>query len=887
MADTILESCLSCSSDKVQVELDYFRQEFNALLALLPDDSAKIRANSSTIMDMLQTHTDEMTAICSCLMAQHNELGRREQLLAAVNFMAAKLITDTDWQEHISSILARLGKAAEVDRVYIFQDYYDAEGKLCTRQKEKWVAETLSDEHNHSHLRTQPYKEAGFGRWIQMLKTGRPVFGNIDTFPLSEQSVLKRQNIKSLLVMPIEHQNRSWGFIGFDNCRSQKQWETVELDTLRTAANILGSAINQQRTKDELLEKERTYKLIMDASKDGCWIVDDQLQTLEVNSALSEMIQRDKGEIEKACLRDFIHPDSRQEVERVVSGDATPGEEIDIKLASDNHILPATIHISRLEGHRQEKSKTFIFVRDQTDLQKMTEMNAALVESNDRLHGITDLARDAIILLDIRGHIYFWNPAATQIFGYSADEVMGEDLHRIFCMEREYQVFKKDFHHFLSPSTTQGTSAHVREFKVFRKDGTHVWVEVSFAASKHSAERIIVGVCRDISERRQAQLALEKSEKKYMYLANKFSAVLDAIPDGLIELTSCKKVRWANKAAQTMFGLGKDTPILTCPCFFDNKTKTSGCIAMTTFKTGEKQQVQTVTDDGRTFAQRSFPLYDEEGNIDSVVVSISDISLQLQLEATAARTAHLTSLGILAAGVAHEINNPNNFIMLNAPLIAEACHDAIPMLDSFYQEHGEFYLGGLPYSEFREKGPLLHQGILDGSHRIAAIVSHLKEFSSQDKQSAFVPMEINDLVARGVQLVRNQIRKSTSALQLDLAKQLPTVKGNPGQIEQIIINLLMNAAESLPGTTAAIVLSTAFDSKKKMVLIKISDEGCGIAPDDLKKITQPFFTTKLENGGSGLGLSVSQSLVAQHGGVLDIQSQPGKGTTVIVSLPTC
>lgn len=239
----------------------------------------------------------------------------------------------------------------------------------------------------------------------------------------------------------------------------------------------------------------------------------------------------------------------------------------------------------------------------------------------------------------------------------------------------------------------------------------------------------------------------------------------------------------------------------------------------------------------------------------------------------------------MAAGVAHEINNPNNFIMLNTSVVAEACQDATPLFESYYREHGEFYLGGLPYSEYREKKALLYQGIMDGSRRIEAIVSHLKDFASQDKQTSFISMQVNDIVEQGVQLIRSQIRKFTNSLQVDLAKQLPLVQGNPGQIEQVIINLLMNAAESLPDQTAAIVLSTSFDSEKKMVLIRVLDEGCGVASENIKSILQPFYTTKQESGGTGLGLSVSQSLLTQHGGILVIQSQPGKGTIATASLP--
>lgn len=887
MAETILQSYVSGRTKQIQSELDCFHREFIELLALLPGDNAAILDKNSLLINMLQAHSDEITTINSCLLEQHNELERRELLLAAVNFMAAKLIGDADWQQDLHVILSRIGKAAQVDRVYIFQDYSDPCGNLCTRKIEEWTAEDTKNQKGTSPLRTQSYQKAGFERWVKLLKADSPIFGHINTFPLSEQRILKKQHISSLLVMPIRSQEKNWGFIGFDSCRKLKEWATVELDVLRTAAHMLGSAISRQRTRDELQEKDQTYRLIMDASKDGCWIVDDQLQTIEVNAALATMIQRDKGDMKNTSLRDFIHPDFQQEAKRILSGKALPGEEINIQLICAQHTLPATVHVSRLESSNQERSKTFLFLRDQSNHNKQAAMNAALVESNERLHGITNLATDAILLLDSRGQIYFWNPAATRIFGYSVEEVIGQDLHSIFCSDTQYQSFQKRWHLFFSSAALQENSSNIREFEVRHKDGSYVWVEISFSASTHSTEPVIVGVCRDITARRNAQQALEKSEQKYIALTNKFIAVLDAIPDGLMEFNRDRRVTWSNKGARTLFNMGNDIQLseCPCPCLRGNVQNDPDCIVTATFKTREQQQTQIIMEDGRIFDHRSYLICDHEGNIDSVVVAMRDVSQQLRLEATAARTAHLASLGIMAAGVAHEINNPNNFIMLNTPLIGEACHDAIPILDSFYKEHGEFYLGGLPYSEFREKEALLHQGILDGSRRIAAIVSHLKEFASQDKQNSFVPMQVNDLAERSVLLVRSQIRKFTSALQMDLSKQLPSVLGNPGQIEQVIINLLMNAAESLPGSTAAIVLSTSLDTEKTIVLIRVCDEGCGIAPEEINKLTKPFYTSKLESGGTGLGLFISQSLVAQHGGMLEIQSHPGEGTTVTVGLP--
>lgn len=246
----------------------------------------------------------------------------------------------------------------------------------------------------------------------------------------------------------------------------------------------------------------------------------------------------------------------------------------------------------------------------------------------------------------------------------------------------------------------------------------------------------------------------------------------------------------------------------------------------------------------------------------------------------------MASLGILVAGVAHEINNPNGLILLNMPIIKEVYQDAEDVLEKRYREQGDFILGGLSYSRMRNEVPHLLEEMQEGANRIKRIVEELKDFARQDSVAAIDTVDFNEIVKTAVRLVDSSIRASTNHFEASYASSLPTIQGNTQRIEQVVINLLLNACQSLPNSEHGITLTTFLDQVTCEVVLLVIDQGVGIAPEHIPHLTDPFFTTKREIGGTGLGLSVSASIVKEHGGSLEFESSPGIGTTVTLKIPS-
>ena len=245
----------------------------------------------------------------------------------------------------------------------------------------------------------------------------------------------------------------------------------------------------------------------------------------------------------------------------------------------------------------------------------------------------------------------------------------------------------------------------------------------------------------------------------------------------------------------------------------------------------------------------------------------------------------MASLGILVAGVAHEINNPNGLILLNMPIIREVYQDAEEVLEAHYQSQGDFTLGGLPYSRMREEVPHLLGEMQEGANRIKRIVEELKDFARQDTSAATEVVDFNGVVQAAVRLVDSSLRSSTTHFEARYSPALPPILGNAQRIEQVVVNLILNACQALPDREQGIFLTTSHDQASDAVVLTLVDEGLGIAPEHIAHLTDPFFTTKRESGGTGLGLSVSATIVKEHNGVLTFDSTPGRGTTVTLTIP--
>jgi PAS domain S-box-containing protein len=396
----------------------------------------------------------------------------------------------------------------------------------------------------------------------------------------------------------------------------------------------------------------------------------------------------------------------------------------------------------------------------------------------------------------------------------------------------------------------------------------------------------------EITERKRAEEALHESEAKYRN-------ILDSIEDGYYEVDLAGNLKFFNDALCEILGYPRDQLM-----GMNNRQYTSPETANKMY-----QSFNEVYRTGKASKAMGWEAIQKDGSIRHLETSITlmcdadgrpvgfrgiarDITEKMQVETQAKLHQHqlmhaskMVALGTLVSGVAHEINNPNNFIMLNAPLLLDSWNDIRPILDKYYHDNGDFVVGGMRYSELSENLPKLFSGILDGSKRIKQIVDNLKDYIRKDTSDLSQDVDINAVLRSAVSLLSNMIKKSTQHFSIDYGKSLPALKGNFQQLEQVVINLIQNACQALPDTGKGISVSTSFDGERRHIVVKVRDEGLGIPSNDLPFVTDPFFTTKGDSGGVGLGLSISSQIVKQHGGNMAFISETGIGTKVEVVLP--
>jgi two-component system NtrC family sensor kinase len=262
--------------------------------------------------------------------------------------------------------------------------------------------------------------------------------------------------------------------------------------------------------------------------------------------------------------------------------------------------------------------------------------------------------------------------------------------------------------------------------------------------------------------------------------------------------------------------------------------------------------------EGRFVPIRGIRSHDEIGRL---AVAFNHMAERIERhQAELVRAGKLASLGTLTSGVAHELNNPLN----NISMIAQT-----------FVEH---------YHTLTEDERLEYMNEVDRQcERSRQIVGNLLDFS-RVRGSERSPGDVNRLLGRSLKLVRNQLDLGNITAVLEAADDLPPVRMSQHQIEQVLVNIFTNAVKAMPrGGTLRVGSGLSDDGTQ--VTITVTDTGVGIPPEILPRIFDPFFTTSEVGGGTGLGLSVSYGIIKDHGGSIDVTSQPGEGSSFVISLP--
>lgn len=500
-----------------------------------------------------------------------------------------------------------------------------------------------------------------------------------------------------------------------------------------------------------------------------------------------------------------------------------------------------------------------------TEITARKEMEEKLGKSESLMRAITDSARDAILMMDAGGRISFWNPAAEHIFGYTREEAIGRELHRFLAPERFLKMYTAVFERFRS--TGQGRAAgRTVELQALRNNGEEFPIELSLSAIKLEDGWHSVGIIRDITERRRAEEDLRASEKKYRSVIENIQDVFyrsDA--SGLLLMGSPSGARmFGYDSADEMIGLLLDDfwvdPAGRLQLIDQIKAKGS----VKDFEAVLKKK------DGTTFnaSLTTQFYYDDDGNFLGTEGIIRDITDRKLLETQLLQAHKMEAIGTLAGGIAHDFNNLLMGIQGYASLMLYGMDPADPHF---------------------QKLKNIEEIVSKGSDLTGQLLGFAQGGKYEVKSA-----DINGLIARTADMF-GRTRKEI-VMHRDLARNLPDVEIDQGQIEQVFVNLYLNAWQAMPGggdiylKTEIVLLEKAHTMRYsampgKYVKVTVSDTGVGMDDTTQKRIFEPFFTTKEMGRGSGLGLASAYGVIKNHGGIIEVSSERGRGTTFTIYLP--
>jgi PAS domain S-box-containing protein len=510
----------------------------------------------------------------------------------------------------------------------------------------------------------------------------------------------------------------------------------------------------------------------------------------------------------------------------------------------DGYNFDAEINTTAIRDKTGQVKGLIFSIRDIT-AQKIAE--TVLRESEEKYRIIFESANEVMILLDDEGKIIDLNPRIRDVGGYDREELLGKKITlttKIFT-KKSQTIIQANFLKRMS-----GTNIPTYEVEMYKKNGEIATVEVNAKPVKRSGK--IIGdmvVLRDVSERR-------KTESQLMEQKALTDRILASSPNAVAVIGQDRRLITANRAFELLFQLGKGTG--------------EGLdIGLLTQVPELVEAISRVIANGQSITAIEFGIsYDitestmladivNMGNSE-VLLTIRDITGTVERQEKLYLTDRLTSVGEMASGVAHELNNPLTSIIGLSNLLTE---EQLP--DNVREDIGLISVE---------------------AHRASRIVKNLLTFARRHETERRL-VKIEQIIDDVLKLRAYENKVNNIEIKTNIPNDLPQIMADYFQIQQVFLNIILNAEQAMKESHGSGTLIISAEKTGKSVKVSFTDDGPGITKENLKHIFDPFFTTKMVGKGTGLGLSICYGIITDHNGKIQVDSRCGRGTTFIIELP--
>lgn len=604
--------------------------------------------------------------------------------------------------------------------------------------------------------------------------------------------------------------------------------------------------------EEKLSSKEERYETALNSIGDGMIVTNTQDLITDINPVAERLTGWPKAEALGKSIRDIFRVIQSTDARFLVSRDGSQ--------------LPVSDNISPIRRRPDGEIMGRILVF--SDISKEYTQRKRIYETQKTMVAITDTAPDAIILMDAEGRISSWNIKATEIFGYTRAEAIGKNLHQLLAPDRFLPMQEKNMKQF-QESGTGAAIGKTLQLSAKHRDGREFPIELSLSSIKLQGKWNGIGIVRDITEKCIIEKKLEEDLRFR-------STLLNVVPIPVFVKDRDGRYLSCNKAFEKFMGKTEEELL--------EKTFSESWLSDVPINYSEKDKELLSTGVSQAFDSvftmpngeiREITLHkdiinDTQGNIVGIVGAIVDMTEErksnrerTRIHAQLIHSEKLASIGTLAAGVAHEINNPLTIIKGNTTFIRDTAGNCPQCIE--------------------------HQKILDkldtAVDRVAAIVNSLRTFARADGD-VIENVDLHKVIQDTLGLCEVIYRKANVMIELDLKCTRSMVRGNTGKFHQILLNLLSNSKDATEGREGGGIIRISTRNEGSYAVLQVTDNGCGIDKKNMKYIFDPFFTTKPQGKGTGLGLSITHSIIESFGGTIDIDSKPGSGTTVTIRFPS-
>jgi PAS domain S-box-containing protein len=587
----------------------------------------------------------------------------------------------------------------------------------------------------------------------------------------------------------------------------------------------------------------------------------DRFVLMDANAVAAAMVLEGRSGWVGMPLEELWPPRMVQETKPALLETARMGTpyESEVVLRGEDGIR----HALRMHGFAIPEGRVVIAFEEIAEQRRAEE---SLARSEAKFRGLVEDLADAVFAADPQGVLTYVSPAVTPMLGYRPEEMVGRSYREFAPAGMLPSVAELESMFASTPPTAP------LDFAVAARGGGTVWVRVSAHIVRDALGEMtgIQGVFSDITARRRVEDALETTRQD-------MELVLNATSDYLAYYAPDLTVRWVNRAAAAAAGKDeRDIVGMQCRDVWTCAHQGGGdCAVLRAFETGRPCESRVRTQEGRAFVVRAYPAF-AGTRLVGVVESTVDITVSQRaredrerIEAQLRQSQKLESIGTLASGIAHEVNNPLTGMVNYAELIATRVDD----------------------DRLRE----FAVGIQQEGARVAAIVRNLLSFARKDSGQT-TAAHVAQLVQTTLMLIRALLDRDGIDVRIDMPDDLPPVACHPQQIEQVLLNVLTNARDALnerfaerpsPDKWLAVRARELDQGSARCVRLTVEDNGTGIPEAIRDRVLDPFFTTKPRDRGTGLGLSISYGIVRDHGGRLWIEHGPASGgaTALHVDLP--